>query len=455
MDKVRAAMRGGARRVLLVAPTGAGKTVMAGAMLKGGGAKGIWYFVVHRRELIQQTAKALTAWGVPFGYIAAGMPTNDASVQICSVDTLRSRLDSVPAPAGFIVDECHRAGSASYKRLFEAWPDAWVVGLTGTPTRLDGRALDMFQVMVQAPGVRELMDAGRLADYRLFAPPTDIDMSGVKVTRAGEYDRDQLADAMAGSTIYGSAVAEYQRHAPGSMAAVMCVDIAHAESTAELFKQAGITAACVHGKLPRLVRDAMVEAFRSGHIKVLTSVNLLVEGFDAGELDTLIMLRPTASLVIYLQSIGRALRVKADGRKALIMDLVGNSQKHGLPDDVREWSLDGRKKRTRQVNEETAPVYCPAHFTACRRPDMPCGELTLDGSICGWLPPVQEREIEQVDGDLVEVDLLAQRRERKAQDAQADTLEDLIALGKARGYKVGWARHRWQARQRRQQRAGQ
>ena len=445
VDAVREQMRQGVRRVMLVAPTGAGKTQMASYMLSGASRKGgRVFFVVHRKELIEQTSEALKQWGCRHGFIAAGMAATDDAVQVCSVDTLRARLDRVEPPTGFIIDEAHRSGAVTYKRLFEAWPDAWVVGLTGTPRRTDGKPLDMYQTMVEGKTARQLMDAGRLASYRLFAPPIDLDMSDVRINRNGEYDRNQLNAKMDGTTIYGNAVQEYLKNGGGEQAAVMCIDIEHAESTADLFRAAGISAACIHGKLPAMVRDSMVEAYRAGHIRVITSVNLILEGFDLASLVVIIWLRPTASLIVWKQGNGRTFR----GDKSIILDMVGNVQRHGLPDDDIEWSLEGRKKGKGKAEALPPEItVCPTHYMVATR-QKPC-------ELCGWMPPAREREIEEVAGDLVEVDLAAQRRERRQEEAAAQTLGQLIALGKARGYKPGWARHRFKARQGRQQRQRQ
>ena len=444
LDRVRAEMKHGNRRVMLVAPTGFGKTEVAAFMLSNAAARGgRVFFIVHRRELIEQTSASLNKWGCPHGFIAAGMVETDDAVQVCSVNTLRARMNRIEPPTGFVVDEAHRSGAVTYKRLFEAWPNAWVVGLTGTPRRTDGKALNMYQSMVETKTVRELMDAKRLAEYRLFAPPVDIDMSNVRINKNGEFDRDQLNQKMDGTTIYGNAVQEYIKNGHGEQAAVMCIDIEHAESTANLFRAAGISAACIHGRLPPIVRRAMVESYRSGKIKVLTSVNLILEGFDLASLVVIIWLRPTASLIVWKQGNGRTLR----GDKSIILDMVGNVRRHDLPDADIEWSLEGRK-RGKGKQEALPPeiTICPIHYEISTRL-KPCPQ-------CGWVPPVQERKIEEVAGELEEVDLKAVRCDNQMRLRECKTESDMRAEFARRGSKnPAWAaKMRMQGRLKRQQR---
>ena len=455
MAEVRAHMQRGQRRVLYQLATGGGKSYCAADTIKRAVAKGKRVvFQVHRGIILEQQARTLDEWGIKYGWIAAGKPASDNQVLLGSIPTIVRRLDSIDAPDLVITDEAHHASAATTKTILDRWDKAASIGFSATPKRLDGLSLSNYDAMVCGPSMRWLIENGYLANYRLITVPNDLDMSGVHKTRGGDYNQQEVAAAFGGSTIFGDSVAEYRKHAHGKQCLVFAPSIQYAEEVSQLYRDAGYSAAVIHGKQAPLVIRETTAAFKAGLITVMVSVDLVGEGYSVDGVEVVSVLRKTASVARWLQWCGRALRVKPGGATALILDHGGNYLEHDAPCAEREWSLEGRKKGKRETSGEAAPTYCPAHFTACRRPDMPCTEPLLDGSPCGWLPPVQEREIEQVEGDLVEVDVLAERRERKAQEAQAETLEDLIALGKERGYKNGWARHRFQARQRKQQRVG-
>lgn len=458
VSKISANMRRGIRRQIIVGVTGSGKTEMAAYMLhKLNDAGHQWNFVVHRKELLDQASRTFKKWGIDHGFIAAGRPQHDHNIMLCSIDTLRSRIDSVREPDGWVVDECHRSSSPTYLLMFNRWRNSRCIGLTGTPTRLDGKPLDMYEDMVIGPRPRELMDMNRLAPYRMFRPPCDIDFSSVPTGSNGDYQAVASARAMDNGAmkVYGRSVELYLEHCPGERAISLCLNIEHAELACQQFREAGIPAACIHGKLSHVVRNTMLDAYRDGNIKVLTSVNLLYEGLDVPGIVAVFFQRRTKSLVIYLQGWGRAWRYKGAGNHALMFDMVGNLDEPGmgLPCDEREWTLKGKKKGKKK-DEPLPPeiTVCPKHYEKATRL-KPCQSTDSAGNICGWMPPVQERKIEEVAGDLVEIDIAAKRMERKSEESSAQTLEQLIALGKARGYKPGWARHRFNARKWRQRAA--
>ncbi len=431
--------------VLMQLPTGGGKTAIATQMMATVAAKHrLGAFICHRQELVDQTVRTFSEFGVPHGIISSGYTPNPTlPIQVCSIDTLRARLLAgrpVPKFDFLMWDEAHHVAAAGWTKVMRYFPRAKHVGLTATPERLDGKGLRaQFQAMVQGPTTAELIAAGFLTPYRAFAPSAP-DLGGVH-TKMGDFVRGENEAAMDRPSITGDAVGHYLRHARDKRALAFCVSVAHSQHVVEQFRGAGVVAWHLDGKTDRGVRRQAVAAFRRGEIKVLSNVDLFGEGFDVPSADASIMLRPTKSLALYLQQCGRVLRPSPGKSHALLLDHAGNIQRHGLPDDDREWSLDGRQARTKRDDEASVPVrQCPKCY-ACHRPAPRCPS-------CGWNYELKAREVDQVDGDLAEIDVAAQRRERLAEQGRADTIEGLIELGRKRGYASPekWAAHLWTAR---------
>lgn len=435
------------RRALLQLPTGSGKTVIATHMIDRSRAKLTVWFLVHRQELIDQTEAAFALQGIPHGFIAAGRRADPfQSVQIGSIDTVKRRLDALKPPGIIFVDEAHHGSAAGWARVLAHYPGVWIVGLSATPERLDGKGLDgQFDCMVHGPSVAELIGMGHLADYRIFPPKGGgIQTAGLH-TRYGDYKRDELDEAADKPTITGDAVREYLRRAAGMQGIVTCVSIKHSEHVAESFRVAGVAAVHLDGKTPKAERDRVISDFRRGLIALLCNVNLFGEGFDVPDAQVAVDLSPTQSLAACLQRWGRVLRPKANGEKALILDHAGNWTRHGLPDDERQWSLQGKAGRAASGGEADIQVRQCDQCFAVHRPAPQCPE-------CGYVYPEKPREVEHVEGELEEVDKEALRRERvqaRQNQGMTDSLEALIELGEQRGYKYPkqWARRVWASRE--------
>lgn len=442
IDEARAALRSH-RSVLLQLPTGGGKTAIAAHMLRSAGERDLRsWFICNRRELVEQTAREFAKQDIQIGFCAAGFPWLPAAkTVICSVDTLRHRHWRLTPPALVVWDEAHHVAAKTWAKLHESL-DARHIGLTATPERLDGKGLrDNFDALVIGPTTLDLIEAGYLSDYDVFAPRSP-DLAGVK-TQAGDYNRKQLASVMDSRTIIGDAVAHYMRLAPGNRAVVFAVSVDHSKHIAETFRAAGIAAAHIDAKTHVADRRQIVEAFRAGEIKVLSNVGLIGEGFDLPAIEVAILLRPTQSLAWYLQMVGRALRPAPGKTKAIILDHAGNTERHGLPCAEREWSLDGQARKAAQEGAG-GTKRCPKCYHIHRPGPTSC-------PACGFVyPKATVEEIEVVEEDLVEVDKTVARQAAKAEQAQAQTLDDLVALGAKRGYKSPerWAAHVYTARQR-------
>lgn len=435
---IRSAFARGRKTIAFVAPTGSGKTVIMTYIAHGATAKGNrMTLLVHRQELIRQTAKALNAMGVSFGVVAAGHePDPKWPTQLAMIQTLANRPDAIPPPNLLMIDECHHSASESYRQIIARYPAAKALGLTATPQRLDGKGLgSIFEELVMGPTVQELIDLGFLCRPKYFAPPTALDMTGVRKT-AGDFNRAQTAERVDRPTITGSAVEHYARLCPGAPAVAFCASIKHAEHVRDQFTAAGFPAASIDGTLSDDERVDRVDRLTDGRIKVLTSVDVISEGFDLPAVATAILLRPTESLALHLQQVGRILR-PMEGKQAIVLDHVGNCMRHGLAEDPREWSLAGKVGKKKSVNgTQINLMTCPQCFTVHVPADC-C-------PACGRVYPSNERKIAQTEGDLEQLTAAKLAAEREAKEkrmavGRAKSYAELKAIAKERGYSPKWA----------------
>jgi DNA repair protein RadD len=444
VDRVRGAYASGAKSVVLVAPTGSGKTVCFAYVIAGAVKLGRRVLVLtHRQEIIDQIKAALALVGAPYGLIAPGCPETDAPVQIASIATLArpGRLERWRDNFDFIVvDEAHHAVSPTWALVLASQPRAKVLGVTATPERLDGRGLrEQFDKMVVGPSTAELIAGGWLSGFVVYEPIAGgPDLSGARI-RAGDYATEDLREAMGGVVIQ-SAVDQYQRICPGVPTLVFCVTIDHSKDTAERFRQHGMRALHIDAETPTAERRAAIAALGSGNLDVITNCNLFGEGVDVPNIGAVLLLRPTASLALHLQQIGRALR-PGPAKVAKILDFSGNCARHGLPDEPRTWSLDAKPRRQGPERAEGARLRrCPA-CTALNRPSAhACAN-------CGADLRTQKERRE------LEVALrLAQQRETEEMIRAMLYRERLIWAGadehrlhlveRICGYRRGWSWHR-------------
>lgn len=443
VDQTRKSLQSGKRSTLLVSPCGSGKTVMFSYFAQRVTQRGKRTLILaHRDELIDQISDTLRLFNVNHSFIAAGRDYVAGShVHVGSVFTVAKRLGKIHAPDIIIIDEAHHARASTWEKIFETFPKAWRIGVTASPQRLSGEALgDIFDEMILGPTIPELVKLGHLAPYKLYVPST-INTDNIQ-TRAEDFARDELEALADRSTITGEAVKEYAKFANRKRAIAFCVSVAHAQHVAERFQLAGYTAMCIDGSMPRDVRRSIVKRFRDGGLHVLTSCDLISEGFDLPAIECAIMLRPTQSLALWIQQSGRALRPFPGKSHAIILDHAGNCLRHGLPDEVREWTLDGKDKAASKI--EVRIRVCEICFGANESYRDVC-------QYCGAPFPKKPREVEQVEGELVEVDpqQLALKLKFKREQGQAQTFGELMAIAKARGYKKpgAWAAIILKARQ--------
>ena len=456
IDACRKEFAQGHKSVLLQLATGGGKTRIFTTITKKAVENGNSVLIlVHRRELLAQASDALINLGVMPSYIASGVKMGDNPVKVASVGTLLSRIKKgvkVPQPSLIIPDEAHHATASQWKFIFSFFPNARILGVTATPSRTDGTGLkDIFQSMVcgdkYGASTKELIRKGVLSPYEIFSQPLAVDLLNVRVSSNGDYDKDELADAL--KSVIGCEVAEYKKHLHGKPSIAFYPIVETAEIGAEKFKNAGYRAVSLDGKMKTSERKKAIADLGNGNLDVITSCDVISEGTDIPVVVGALLLTKTKSIIKYLQQVGRALRSAEGKSHAIILDFVGNVGIHGLPCEDREWSLEGvkRGKSQREITERiTQCDRCSHHFLTKNRA---CDR-------CGWeIDFTEKREAIFENGELISVSIehfekvqLQLKFQKKREDAQAKSLEQLIALGVSRGYSNphGWAMHKLKAR---------
>ncbi|MGG6267206.1 DEAD/DEAH box helicase [Leptolyngbya sp. AN03gr2] len=333
--------------------TAAGKTVIGAAVAdRFVKQQGQVLWLAHREELLVQAYEKLQHVCVtPVGLIQSGSKIDDSlAIQVASVQTLSRRKKTLNFDL-IITDECHHAISNTYQTIYNLYPDCYHLGLTATPKRLDGRGLDeLFDHLVCGASPSWLIEHQYLSPYRLFAPTKTIETKGIR-TVAGDFNVKKLKTAAMSADVMGEVVPTWQKHANGLKTAVFCCDIEHSMAVCELYRMAGVRAEHLDGDTPKTERRQTLKAFESGAITVLVNCGIISEGLDVPGIECVQILRPTQSLTLYLQMVGRALRKSADKLCAVILDHTKNWWEHGLPDDDRQWSLDGTIRHHRRNTE--------------------------------------------------------------------------------------------------------
>lgn len=446
-DKIREEM-GKHQAILLVAACGFGKTILMGFMASRVKDKNKrLFFTVHRKDLITQSIKTLDKFKLNYGVISASyMPQIKQPIQVASIASLKSRMSRYPAPDLLVVDEAHHCKAKGWGEIVSHYKKAgsYIIGLTATPDPLLSKH---FDVIVEGKSVSWLIDNKFLSEYRLFIPSTP-DVNKLHV-RMGDYVQKENEELMDKPKITGDAILHWRKYANEKRTIAFCCSIAHSKHITESFKASGIAAAHLDGDTVMEDRIKIIKDFADGKIKVITNCGIFCEGFDLSAqvgrditVEAVILLRPTMSLALYIQQVMRALRYK--DYPAIILDHANCAMTHGLPDEEREWTLEQGPLKSKKVPTGAGIKICEKCFAAMLPFKTKC-------AYCGYEFEVNERQVEHAEGDLVEVDPSVIRKLRLKEEWKCKTKEDLIALGKSRGYSwpEQWAQHRWNYREQR------
>jgi superfamily II DNA or RNA helicase len=433
-DKTAEAFRQGFKRPLVVAPCGAGKSYLFAEMIRQ--TKGEALVLTHRQELKAQHEELFQRLGI-------------TNARVSMILTEANRLGQNPKPALIIADEAHLSRSNSWMRVIQHY-DTYTIGMTATPIRLDGKPLgDVFNTLIEGVDVQWLIDHNHLAPYEYYAPTT-VDTDGLRKV-AGDFVATDLEKLMTERAIYGNVIRAYERFALGCRSIVYCTSVKHAQQTAETFNSHGFRAEVLYaGTHPRR-REQIMESFRAGQTQILCNVGIISEGVSIDEVTCCILLRPTDSVALGIQQMMRCMRY-LPGKTAKIIDMVGNYTRIGLPSDKRIWSLDEPLKRKPRL-DENGDFYircCPECFMTFKTaPVCP---------YCGTEYPLHSREIvahQEIELQRITAEEAArvaeQKKKSRQEQGRAQSFEELVQLGRSRGYKnpAFWAAKIMRGRKRR------
>ena len=447
---IKAGYKDKKKRVLMVSPTGSGKTFTFTYMVHKAYKRGRRIVAVcHKESILNQISESFDAFGIPHGIIK-GTRKMDLSqpVQVCSVQTIARRLASgtLSLKADLVImDEAHHAAADQWAFLFDYFKGAYFLGATATPCRLDGRGLgDLFDFMVQGLSILELIKRGCLVMPKVYRPDEPIDLSQIG-TSMGDFNKSELSRAINRAKITGDVIAQYKSKAEGLPAVAFCVSVDHCEQVAFEFNAAGYPASWIDGSMSSALIDKRLKQLESGELKILCSCDLISEGTDIPAIGCAILLRPTHSLSLYLQQVGRALRPYKGKDHCIILDHVDNFKRHGHPAQDREWSLEMTKKRVRKGQTEEADIK----VSECKH----CFAVFLPAEICpecGTPVEKKERVLSVVDGELKEMTLEEaqklqekkrveqEKKEKRMRVGRAETLEELYQIAIEEDNKKGW-----------------
>jgi DNA repair protein RadD len=442
VERIATAIQGGGRRLLLPAPTGSGKTVIAAQVAADAAAANQRVlFLVHRRELVQQASRKLYDVGLDHGIIAAGFPArSDAPIQVASIGTLHRRAvrsSAMPLPEAemLVVDEAHHAPARTWARIIKSYPSAVVFGLTATPCRADGRGLGtLFECLIECPSIRELIELGYLVPTRVFAP-TKPDLEGIR-TVAGDFDEDQLEERLDKPVLVGDIVTHWHRLADRRRTVVFAISRAHAVHLRDEFARSGAVACYLDGDTPAQQRDSMLADLKTGTVEVLVNVGVLTEGWDQPEVQCIVLARPTKSFGLYRQIVGRGLRPAPGKDHLLVLDHAGATHMHGPVETDVIWTLP--------EGERARPVLAGSGGGASRLlMDCPeCSAVFWQAQACpncGWRRRIKPDALEVKDGDLVPIEDGRVQKLTYSDEDKRDFHRQLLSIRDQRGYRSGWA----------------
>ncbi|MDT8147904.1 DEAD/DEAH box helicase [Pseudomonas aeruginosa] len=442
LNELRRGIRDGILVQMLMAPTGAGKTTIASAMKQGACAKGRRaFFIVDSLELVDQAASRFYRDGLQVGVIQGDHTWTDYSkpVQVCTIQTLRSRWKDLAdhlKPDLVVIDEAHVLHKMHKEIIAECVERKIpVVGLSATPFR---KGLgQIFGRLVVTASLSDLTQQGYLVPAECYAPHIP-DMKGVKTTADGDWAEDALAEVMGSAKIMGDVVTNWIMHAKDRQTVVFACNVAHSRELARQFNTAGILAAHVDGYMDEQERAKIIKNFRHGSIRVLCNVAVLTKGFDAPETSCVVLARPTKSLMMHYQMMGRGLRPAEGKSDCIIIDHAGNCLRNGVPTEPlpAEMDMGAGKNSDRRVRDAEKSERLPRPCPKCQRLFF-----TSICPACGFKPEPHE-DVEWRDGKLVKIGEGESKRKTFSTAEKEFIFAQFLGYAQQHGHNPGWAWHK-------------
>lgn len=422
LDGIHQSMANDNKRIMVQSPAGSGKTVTMSELVRRANEKNNRVLtVVHRNELVSQISQTFSANNVDWNLSQVGM-----------VQTISNRVKkgTVIEPTIIVIDEAHHALSKTYRNIINAFPNAYVIGFTATPCRLNGQGFtDLFDDIVLGKSVKWLIDNKRLAPYKYLSIDL-INHEKLKHQR-GEYSQKSISEAF-NKKIYGDVLKNYEQHAKGLKTIIYAYNVESSKRVAEQFKQKGYKAYHLDGKAKTQERLEVVEKFRNGEIDILTNAELFGEGFDIPDCHCVILLRPTESLSLFIQQTMRAMRYQPN-KKAIIIDLVNNWSIHELPDSDRDWLkyFEGKPPREKsEIHVKECPECLNVIFSNQKQCPT-CGyDFTAETKETAYA--VEDVELEEI----TEENII---RLQFKKPSECKSMKELYELAESLNYKPGWA----------------
>jgi DNA repair protein RadD len=452
LDKIKSAFLRGNHRVMVCSPTGSGKGVMLSAIINSAARKGTKVlFLVHRTEILFQVSDYMDSYDICHGLIKSGEVYDPRhKVDLASVQTMIRRIKHKDFGHYdmIVVDEAHHSTAATYIEIIEKYAPKLLIGFTATPCRKSGMGLGaLYNELIIVETMANLVDQGYLVPVRYFAP-FEPDLKGVKIT-GGDYNEKQLSMTMMQGAITANIVDKWKQLGEDRQTVCFTTTVAHSIAVCEKFRAEGIDAEHVDGATDPEERKDILKRYSRGEFKILCNCAVFTEGVDIPSISCVIMARPTKSIVMYLQCVGRGMRL-ADGKTDMILlDMAGVYWEHGPITEITNWTLNENTKMVSKENEKrkernSRPITC----LSCHH--VYTGQLKCPH--CGTIP-VKERygqDVEEIDAVLGEIVYKGGTGKEKSKKTKQFTMEEkqswfsqLVQHGKTKGYKDGWASNQY------------
>ena len=439
IDSLRQKISTGKKRIVVVAPTGSGKTTLAAEIIRRCADKGNKVlFVAHRQELVYQAHNRLVEFGIDADIIMPPHRVNGHAVNIASLQTL-VRRDKPHADIIFI-DESHHI-SNSYKKILEHYKDKIVIGLTATPYRLDGKGLgEIYEDLIITSTIENLIESGHLVRPRYFGAKKDF--SDIHI-QAGDYNPKELFSMLDKKILYDGVVDKFRQFGKGKTL-VFCVNIQHSLNTVEAFKNAGYKAMHIDCETDSRERQNIIDRFRCGEFDILSNCAIFTEGFDLPEITTVILNRATKSKCLFMQMVGRSLRPAPDKEHAIVIDHGNNVYEHGAVEWEEEYNLFPKKKKKKQSSaDRDQPVK------ECPKCNNLLHSMTKTCPACGHVFPIEEKFVKAEFEEIVpKKKVIVPRHLRKPWSSMSDA--ELEEYRQLKSYKKGWVFYQKELRKERQ-----